>query len=199
LEVSNLQEIADDLSGFALNYYSQHGEDGVLAEVFKRIGTENKWCLECGAGDGLFLSNTRKLIEDGWTGVLVEADTSKAERLAANSVAHEAHCFNVTIGTEDRLDDILVACDAPTDIDLVVIDIDGQDFYAWNAMLKYKPRVVVIEYDAWVDPEFLPTLGGKGQTGLHRITGLGYGKRYRPIWRSLTNMMFVSHPLEEKL
>jgi hypothetical protein len=197
--VTNLQEIADDLCGFAVNYYSQQGEDGVIAEVFKRIGTTNKWCLECGAGDGLFLSNTRRLIEAGWTGVLVEADASKAERLAANSEVHTVHCFNIAIGAEDRLDDILASCSAPTDIDLAVIDIDGQDFYAWNSMLKYRPRVVIIEYDPWVDPEFLPTLGGKGQTGLHGITRLGYGKHYRPIWRSTTNMMFVSHPLEEML
>jgi hypothetical protein len=197
--VTDLKEIADELSGFAVNYYSQWGEDGVIAEVFDRIGTANKWCLECGAGDGLFLSNTRRLIEAGWTGVLVEADASKAERLSANSAPHTAHCFNVTIGAEDRLDDILASCSAPTDIDLAVIDIDGQDFYAWLAMLKYRPRVVVIEYDPWVDPEFLPTLGGKGQAGLHRITGLGYGKQYRPVWKSMTNMMFVSHPLEEML
>jgi hypothetical protein len=195
------QETTDELSAFARNYYSQWGEDGVIAEVFKRIGTSNKWCLECGAGDGLFFSNTRRLIEQGWTSVLVEADVPKMERLTDNSApyANNCFCYNVTIGVDDRLDDILASCSAPTDIDLAVIDIDGQDFYAWNAMLQYRPRVVIIEYDPLIDPDFLPTLGGEGQAGLHRITELAYGKSYRPIWKSVTNMMFVSHPLEEQL
>jgi hypothetical protein len=199
LEV-NYQEIANDLDGHAYNSYSQWGEDGILEEIFNRIGTANKWCLECGAGDGLFMSNTRKLIEDGWTGILIEADANKMERLSTNSAPYEAHCFNVRIGPDDKLDDILASVTAPMDIDLVVIDIDGQDFYAWNSMLRYIPRVVVIEYDAHGgDPYFLPTLGGKGQAGLHQINGLAFGKTYRPVWRSYSNLIFVRHPLEQSL
>jgi hypothetical protein len=198
LEV-NLQEIADDLGRCASNSYSQWGEDGVLAEIFNRIEPANRWCLECGAGDGLFFSNTRRLIEAGWTGVLVEADANKMERLAINSAGLGAHCFNVRVGPDDKLDDILTAVSAPFEIDLVVIDIDGQDFYAWNSLIKYRPRVVVIEYDPEGDPDFQPTLGGSGQAGLHKITALAYGKAYRPVWRSYSNMICVRHPLGEKL
>lgn len=196
---ADLQEIYEDLNRFASNDYSQWGEDGVLAELFERIGTANKWCLECGASDGLFFSNTRKLIEAGWTGILIEADADLCQRLSTNSAGLSAHVFNVKIDAENKLDDILTSVSAPKDIDLVVIDIDGQDFYAFNAMLKFKPRFVLIEYGQGYDPDFLPTRGGAGQAGLHRITGLAAGKGYAPVWRSPDNLLVVRQPLELEL
>jgi hypothetical protein len=196
--VRTAQEINDSLSPCAFNVYSQWGEDGVLAEIFNRIGAENKWCLECGAAEGLFFSNTRTLIEAGWTGVLVEADSSRYERLVKNCEGLSAHCLNANVGRENRLDDLLASKGAPPEIDLVSIDVDGQDFYAFNAMLRFKPRVVVIEYGQG-DPDLLPTLGGEGQAGLHTITGLAIGKGYVPVWRSQTNLVFVRQGLEERL
>ena len=67
----------------AYNVYSQFGEDGILAAIFEKLGTRNKWVLECGASDGVFFSNSRKLIEEGWFGVLVEADPAQFEKLTA--------------------------------------------------------------------------------------------------------------------
>jgi hypothetical protein len=197
--VRNLQEINDSFTGHAFNDYSQWGEDGVLAEIFNRIGTENKWCLECGAADGLFFSNTRTMIEQGWDAVLIESDPDTYERLTRNcSPFGGVKCWNAAVDRANTLDNILAANGAPADIDLVSIDIDGQDFYALNAMLRFKPRVVVIEYGQG-DPDFLPTLGGEGQAGLHKITALAVGKCYVPVWRSATNLIFVKRPLEEKL
>src|SRR4051812_17540195 len=56
------------------NVYSQFGEDGILAEIFRRIGTTNKQCFEVGAADGKWFSNSRKLIDEGWRAALIEAD-----------------------------------------------------------------------------------------------------------------------------
>ena len=66
--------LEDRASRTDINVYSQFGEDGILAAIFEKLGTCNKWVLECGASDGVFFSNSRKLIEEGWNGVLVEAD-----------------------------------------------------------------------------------------------------------------------------
>lgn len=187
-----------ELTAFARNDYSQFGEDGVLESIFQRIGTSNKWCLECGAADGLFFSNTRRLIELGWTGVLVEADAARCARLTKNSEPYSTHCFNVKIGPEHRLDDILASAGAPSDIDLAVIDVDGQDFHVFNAMLRHKPRVVVIEY-CQGDPEFIPTLGGEGQAGLRAITALCAGRDYVSVWRSYSNLICVIQELKNGL
>jgi len=58
------------------NVTSQFGQDGVLAETFKRLGIgPQPWCVEIGAHDGYSLSNTWNLInEQGWSAVLIEAE-----------------------------------------------------------------------------------------------------------------------------
>ena len=50
----------------AHDVHSQFGEDGVLAELLRRLGIERGWCCEFGAYDGVHLSNTRLLLEQGW-------------------------------------------------------------------------------------------------------------------------------------
>jgi hypothetical protein len=187
----------DWLNGKVRNTYSQFGEDGVLAAIFQAIGVENSWCFECGAADGLFFSNTRRLIEGGWSALLVEADPEAFTRLQANNAAFAGRvtCVNARVDDANRLEDLLTACGAPRHLDLAVIDVDGQDYYLWNSMLRYRPRVVVIEFDHTAPVEFIPTAGGPGQAGWAAISRLGAGKFYDLVHHGYCNMIFVRHPL----
>lgn len=53
-----------------------------------------------------------------------------------------------TFITKDNIENILLQQNVPADLDLLSIDIDGNDFWVWQSISKYKPRVVVIEYNA---------------------------------------------------
>jgi len=53
--------------------YAQDGEDAIVAQYFRERGVACARLLDIGAFDGRYLSNSRLLIEAGWTGVLVEA------------------------------------------------------------------------------------------------------------------------------
>ena len=67
----------DDLGllEFARNSKSQCGEDGLLFEIFKRIGVKHKWCCEFGAWDGEHLSNSWLWINKArWSAVLLEME-----------------------------------------------------------------------------------------------------------------------------
>jgi len=55
-----------DLNKFAKSIYSQSGEDGIIEAIFQHILCTNTYC-EFGAGDGHFVSNTKRLRELGWT------------------------------------------------------------------------------------------------------------------------------------
>jgi len=186
------------------NKYSQGGEDGILEAIFERIGIDNKWCFEAGAGDGILFSNTRKLIEEGWNAVLVESDEQVFKRLVSNlgEFASLCHCENVLVEPSgySTLDKILKRNNAPIEIDLLSLDIDGQDYHVFNSLMQYKPRVVVIEYA--LEPgksEFIPTVGGEGQAGKKAIENLLYGRSYRPIFSTHTNIIAVRSDLEAKL
>lgn len=96
---------------------------------------------------------------------------------------------------ESSFDALLQNAGAPLDLDLLVIDVDGQDYWLFNSLLKYKPRVVMVEYDPAVDRHFIPPLNGDGQAGLNAITNLGIGKYYWPVAITPTNVIFVQQEL----
>lgn len=189
------------LKDTVFNDYSQFGEDGVLQAIFSRIGVANEWCFECGAADGLFFSNTRRFIEQGWSGVLVEADDAAFRRLIQNNAGFgdRVKCVHEKIDASHRLDGILYQCGAPLDLDLAVIDIDGQDYYAFNQMLQYRPRVVIVEYDINADDDFIPPLGGNGQAGILAILKLAAGKLYDLVYANRCNGIFVQKMLSRPL
>lgn len=196
------------LDAKASNLYSQNGEDGLLAAIFERIGTENKWCCECGAADGLWFSNTRQFINQGWNAVLIEGDFETYERLLKNSATRPAgggviHLFNRFISGDPRngytLDDTLSDAGAPVDMDLLIIDVDGQDYYLFNSLWKYRPRVVVCEYYPDTDPMFIPEVGGPGQAGKHAIQYVGDARGYKPVCATRYNIIFVRNDLIDLL
>jgi len=53
-----------NLKDYKNNVYSQHGEDGIIEEILKRLSQNNdfQYC-EFGAWDGIHLSNTCALIK----------------------------------------------------------------------------------------------------------------------------------------
>lgn len=131
--------------------YSQTGEDGIIEKILEVISSNNKWCVEFGAWDGLFLTNTRHLIESrGYSAVLIEADKKKFCDLQCN-YSHNDNVIAINslvgFGEDDTLDQILGTTPVPCDFDLLSIDIDGNDYHVWKAVSKYRPKVIVIEFN----------------------------------------------------
>src|SRR5919109_2537002 len=76
-----------DLTPYELRVYSQNGEDGVLAELLRRLPPGTRSFVEFGTGDGLE-TNTRRLAQSGWRGLYIEGDDqsyASLERLHAGN------------------------------------------------------------------------------------------------------------------
>lgn len=196
-EVTVLEARADWLHGQERNDTSQFGEDGLIQAVLARFGEANRWCFEVGAADGLFYSNTKRLRDLGWNAVLIEADGRLAEecRRFENDKVRVVH--ERIEGA--ALDAILARCGSPTNPDLGVIDIDGQDYWAWKAM-AFRPRVMLVEYAHYNPPEYVPPIGGTERThqaGLQAIIDLGASKGYVALARTYCNVLFVDKDVWE--
>jgi hypothetical protein len=136
------------------NQYSQFGEDGLVEALFELIGTANKWCFEVGAADGVFYSNTKRLRDQGWSAVLIEkeqAEFAKLARFESPRVRTVCETVSTTGQPGTPIDGILLGTNSgiPQRLDYAVIDIDGQDYWAWHDMSYYVPRVVLIEYSPY--------------------------------------------------
>ncbi len=183
------------------NVTSQYGENGIIDAIFEKIGIKNRHCLEVGAADGKFFSNTKGLLDDGWSSVQIEADREQWKLLSElhHSRRDRVICLNRRIESTGYycLDEILRRYEYPQDIDLIVIDIDGDDLYIANSLINYHPRVLMVEYDPEaISPTFWPDYGSGKQAGWKAVCAVMQKHNagevpYVPILRTECNIIFV--------
>lgn len=179
------------LEGKGSNVTSQFGEDGLVAAALSRIGIRNQWCFEVGANDGLFYSNTKWMRDDGWNAVLIESVLEHFNKLQSFR-SDKVHCIHAKVGPGD-LDRIMRLCGAPEDMDFGCIDVDGQDYWVWNGMDRYRPRLMLVEFcPDERNGDFIPPLGDSSldQATLGPILALGTEKGYRMLAKTHCNVLF---------
>lgn len=152
-----------NLSIYRKNIFSQFGEDGVLSHILLSILKDfaDKKCVEFGAGDGICLSNTRKLVVNyGYSGVFIEVDSGQYQQLVKNYLERpDCVCLNMKV-MKNNLDSILSGTSWPKNFDLLSIDIDSYDYYVWKSLTLYKPKVVVIEANTSCGPSRVEVTDG---------------------------------------
>lgn len=143
---------ASDLRRFERSRFSQNGEDGVIAEIARRVGATRQTFVEIGASDGR-QNCTRALLEDGWSGVWVEGDPAAA---AAAGELTAGRPVTVVEGLVDRDNAaaLLRGAGADEQPDVLVIDVDGNDWWIWRALAArgVLPSIVVVEYNPYLGP-----------------------------------------------
>jgi hypothetical protein len=143
-----------NLNRYEHKVFSQSGEDGIIAEIFNRIGTTNKVFVECAPGNGLE-SNTLYLITLGWTGLWIEADPKHLHAIVAGfskQLKSGILSLQREFVTAENINTLLEKASLPPEFDLLSIDIDRNDYWVWQKIEGYRPRVVVIEYNAIFPP-----------------------------------------------
>jgi len=127
--------------------YSQGGEDGIIAEVFRRIGARDRFFVEIGIGDGLE-NNTRLLLEQGWRGVWLDGgDTDAVAASFRDFVADGALTIRHAFITRENIEALLDQGGVPPRFDFLSLDIDRNTSHVWRALGR-RSRVACIEYNA---------------------------------------------------
>jgi|TARA_R100001086_G_scaffold238110_2_gene162629 hypothetical protein len=172
--------------------FSQFGEEGLIHDALDWIGIRNRWCFEVGALDGIQFSNTRALREQGWNAILIEQDDKAFAKLEKNALTGD-HLIHYQISSYS-LDRILKNNGAPVDMDFGTIDIDGQDYWAWEGMSVYRPRLMLVEISTAGASSPIPPIGalGPAQAGVDDIDKLAKAKGYERIAITHCNGLYVA-------
>jgi len=148
---------------------SQNGEDGLLLHIFSQVGVTDRRLVEFGIEDGRECLARMLVLHFGWTGLVMDCDArnvADAERFyrVENGIGPDRLAIAQCMVTCANINQTLVAQGIEDDIDLLAIDIDGNDYWVWKAIEVIRPRVVVVEYnaslgkdEAWIvayDPAF---------------------------------------------
>ncbi|MRR52695.1 MAG: hypothetical protein EG825_17630, partial [Rhodocyclaceae bacterium] len=138
------------LHRFEQQVFSQNGEDGVLAEIFRRVGTTDRRFLEIGVGDGLE-NCTTFFLGQGWKGWWIDGDDAAVEKIHRHfwqPLKRGELVVRRALVTAENIAQIVAELKVPTEFDLFSLDIDRNTWYVWQALKHLRPRVVVVEYNS---------------------------------------------------
>jgi hypothetical protein len=207
------------LTRHGFKVYSQCDEDGIIQEIFKRIGTTNRVFVEFGVESGSEC-NSVKLLLEGWRGLWLEGALQYREQIVAQFRPFlENRRLAVTLAfiTAENINDLIGQNDLlgpgglRGEIDLLSVDIDYNDYWVWKAIDVISPRVVVIEYNATLRPplslvvpyDAKATWQGSNYHGasLEALVRFGDSKGYRLVGCNYagSNAFFVRKDLTKDL
>jgi len=206
---------------YCKNIYSQNGEDGILEQLLKELEIKSGTFCEFGASNGIECSNTYNLIKNyNFSGVAIELDESRYKKCVENYQSFpQVQVFQGAVLYNDKdynMDAWLKKGNLPYDLDMLSIDIDGDDYYVWENLTEFQPKIVIFEANPYRDPiyeelpgstsdeynidllqQWCPPRVASGSSFISSVS-LGLKKGYIPV--SFTgNITFVRKDLVHKL
>ncbi len=135
-------------TGFRI--YSQFDEDGILLFLFSVLGQKNRIFIDIGSADGINSNCANLAINLGWHGLFIDgnpANIARGERYYANhpDTFLFPPKFECAMINRENINEIILSNGFQGEIDLLSIDVDGNDYWIWDALEIVQPRVVIIE------------------------------------------------------
>lgn len=174
---------------YGRNDFSQFGEDGIIEEILHRIKIEKPACAEFGAHNGVFCSNTFRLIKSGKAAksIMIEMSHGLYKQCRENMSGYNVDVLNCAVIPENI--NILVG---PYKPDLLSIDTDGPCYSLWKAYTGM-PAIVVIEINSSYDTTAEGPISDKENgTAYKPMVELGISKGYFLVTHT-GNLTFVDN------
>ena len=188
--------------------FSQFGEQAIINQLLITLGIKGPgWSMEFGAWDGQNFSNTRFLAEKGWNQIFIEPNSRRYKLLQKNSKELEIKygsnisCYKDFVNEQKgrKIEDFLKQSNFPKVIDLLSIDIDGDDLAAFTTIGTYSSKIVCIEYNPTMPADFV-YFNPKGTNSGNSIAAIEIvfeNLNYALVSQTQTNLIFVDRELAQ--
>ncbi len=138
------------LSSTGYKVFSQFEEDGLILYLFSLLGEGSKTFVEIGANDGINSNCSNLIVHFGWSGLFFEGDKQLIRRgrkfySKIPTPFHPKPQFVQAIVKRENINELISEQGLSGEIELLSIDIDGNDYWIWDALTVIQPKVVVIE------------------------------------------------------
>ncbi len=200
-----------DQAGFRV--FSQFEEDGKLLYILSVTGMKTKRFIEIGSDDGLNSNCANLYFHFGYHGLFIDGNAKslkRGERFYArypNPWFYKPRFLRALV-TRENINQLIEKEGYTGEVDLLSIDIDGNDYWIWDALHAVTPRVVIIEthVEFGLQNIVVPYDPGYFYPGKHPVyhgasaiamTRLGKKKGYRLVGANLygSNFIFVREDL----
>jgi hypothetical protein len=146
-DITSLEEVEFQI-------FSQRGEDGIIQYIVDKIDIPNKIFIEFGV-ENYTESNTRfLLINNHWSGLVIDGSKSNIEYIKNDFIywKYDITAIESFITTQNINALIQSFTGSEQDIGLLSVDVDGNDYWIWEAINVINPRVIVCEYNSAFGP-----------------------------------------------
>lgn len=139
----------DSLMSYEFSIFSQWGDDGIIQHLINTIDIPNPTFIEFGVSDYLE-SNTRFLLmNDNWTGLIMDSSKKHINFIKNSSLYWKYHLSARTAFIQaENINSLIEAAGLKGEIGLLHIDIDGNDYWVWKALDAVTPVITIIEYNS---------------------------------------------------
>jgi len=129
--------------------FSQWGEDGIIQFLCRHVPIERKVFVEFGVQDYLEANTRFLVVKDNWSGLVIDASNENVGKIRRSALYWQSHIrAECAFINRDNINDIMQSSGFSGDIGLLSVDIDGNDYWVWQAVNIVQPRIVVAEYNA---------------------------------------------------
>ncbi|MBM7516578.1 hypothetical protein [Nocardioides nitrophenolicus] len=134
--------------------FSQFGEDGIIQHLVRSVDPAETTFVEIGTGD-YRESNTRFLLQnDNWRGVVIDGGEDHVRFVLGSGLSWRYDVEPVSaFVTRENVNQLITDAGLSGRIGLLSVDVDGIDYWLWNAIDVVDPAIVVAEYNALLGPE----------------------------------------------
>lgn len=141
--------LIETLADVEFSIFSQWGEDGIIEWLVQRCPGIPEKFVEFGV-ENYTESNTRFLmISRNWRGLVIDADGENISYIKNDPVfwRHDLQALESFI-TCSNINELISGAGFTQDIGILSVDIDGMDYWVWQAINSVRPWIVIIEYNA---------------------------------------------------
>lgn len=151
---------SNNINDYEFKIFSQWGDDGIIQYLIKNIDIKNETFIEFGV-ENYLESNTRFLLmNNNWSGFVMDGSTRAMKSLEKRdwywkySLTHKAAWID-----KENINSLLDSTGL-TNIGILHIDIDGNDYYILKEidLAKLNPSILIMEYNSLFGKERMITV-----------------------------------------
>ena len=142
-----------NLHDYEFKVFSQWGEDGIIEHLCNTIKPSVKSFIEFGV-ESYEEANTIFLLKNrNWRGLIIDGSSSNIKSIKQSSIywRYDLKAVHAFI-TRDNINQIIADNGYSGSVGLLSIDIDGNDYWVWEAMHLIAPEIVIVEYNSLFGP-----------------------------------------------
>ncbi len=140
---------SDYINDYEFKVSSQWGEDGIIQYLINNINIKNTTFVEFGV-EKYTESNTRFLLQNNnWNGLVLDGSSENISYIKNDPIywKHSLKAEHAFL-TVENINQIISSNGISGDIGLLSIDVDGNDYWLWEAINCISPNIVVVEFNS---------------------------------------------------